>query len=185
MTERWRLVNGTELYDLDADPGQEFDVAAEHPQVVEDYRARYEAWWLSLEPVLDDTVRIGIGGPEDPVQLMSHDWHTEDRGTPWHQNHVRNGYVGNGPWAVQVEREGAYEITLRRWPEQLSRPMDSVHAAVAIGEVSQGKVIQPTATEASFLVRLPRGPAELLTTLRRSDGEEHGAYFAAVRWIEE
>jgi len=185
MTERWRLVNGTELYDLDADPGQELDVAAEYPQVVEKFRASYEDWWRSLEPVLGETVRIGLGGPEDPVHLMSHDWHTEDRGTPWHQNHVRNGYIGNGPWAVQVERAGEYEITLRRWPEQLSRPMDSVHAALTIGEVSEEREIQPTATEASFLVTLPEGPAQLLTTLRRSDGEEHGAYFASVRWVGE
>ena len=29
----------------------------------------------------------------------------------------------------------------------------------------------------------PGRPTELLTTLRRKDGTEHGAYFAAVRWL--
>src|SRR5262249_13095193 len=33
MTERWRLINGKELYDLRADPGQEQDVAGDHPRV--------------------------------------------------------------------------------------------------------------------------------------------------------
>ena len=185
MTERWRLVNGAELYDLDADPGQEHDVAAARPDVVGELRGRYEDWWRSLEPVLDDKVRIGLGGPEDPVRLMSHDWHTEDRGTPWHQNHVRNGYVGNGPWAVTVERAGAYEITLFRWPEHLARAMDAVHASVAIGGIERGRRLEPTATSASFTVHLPAGPADLLTTLRRTDGEEHGAYFASVRRVGE
>ena len=181
MTERWRLVNGNELYDVEADPGQERDVAAAHAEVVGDLRARYKGWWLSLEPALAGTVRIGLGGPEDPVRLMSHDWHTEDRGTPWHQDHVRNGYVGNGPWAVEVERAGEYEIRLFRWPEHLARPMEAVHASIAIGEVERAVEIEPSATSADFTVRLPAGPAELWTTLRRESGEEHGAYFASVR----
>ena len=185
MTDRWRLVNGAELYDVGGDPGQERDLAGTHPDVVADLRVRYEDWWTSLTPVLDGTVRIGLGGPEDPVRLMSHDWHTEDRGTPWHQNHVRNGYVGNGPWAVEVERAGTYEVALFRWPEHLARPMDAVHARIAVAGQAHEVALDPSATSARFRVRLPAGPAELLTTLRRSTGEEHGAYFASVSRVGE
>ncbi len=185
MTEDWRLVNGEELYDLDADPAQERDVAAEHPERVAELRARYESWWASLAPVFDDYVRIGLGGNENPVELMSHDWHTRDRGVPWHQDHVRDGYVVNGPWAVDVARAGEYEITLRRWPAQLKRAMDAVHASVAIGGESASVEVDASATRASFRLRLPPGPTELLTTLRRPDGTETGAYFASVRFLGE
>ena len=34
MTERWRLLSGKKLYDIEADPAQRKDVAADHPQVV-------------------------------------------------------------------------------------------------------------------------------------------------------
>ncbi len=183
MTEHWRLVNGTELYDIVADPAQAQDVAPQNPEEVAALRARYETWWRSLEPVFDDYVRIGVGGAENPVRLMSHDWHAEDRGVPWHQNHVRKGYIGNGPWALEVERAGEYEVTLFRWPAQLERAMDSVHAAVAIAGLEAGRELEPAATRASFRLRLPAGPTKLLTTLRRSDGEEHGAYFASVQWL--
>ncbi|MCP3915232.1 MAG: arylsulfatase [bacterium] len=185
MTERWRLVNGTELYDIALDPGQSRDLALEQPERVADLRAEYERWWKSLEPVFDDYVRIGLGGAENPTHLMSHDWHTRDQGVPWHQNHVRNGYVGNGPWAVDVERAGEYELMLHRWPAHLERAMDAVHAVVAVGDVSATKAIDPSATHAGFRLRLPAGPAELSTTLRRASGEEHGAYFASVRWLGE
>lgn len=185
MTDRWRLVNGTELYDLGSDPGQEHDVAPENERVVRELRASYEEWWTTLEPALEGTVRIGLGGLEDPVRLMSHDWHTQDRGTPWHQNHVRNGYVGNGPWAVEVERAGEYEIRLFRWPEHLARPMDAVSASIRIGAFERAQEVEPGAASASFRARLPAGPMELLTTLRRADGEEHGAYFASVSWVGE
>ena len=31
-------------------------------------------------PTFDDYVRIDLGGAQDPTHLMSHDWHTEDKG---------------------------------------------------------------------------------------------------------
>ncbi|MEM6570260.1 MAG: arylsulfatase [Planctomycetota bacterium] len=181
MTERWRLVNGEELYDVIADPGQASDVAGDHERVVAELRAAYERWWATLEPVLGETVHIHVGGAEDPVALMSHDWHTNDQGTPWHQNHVRNGYVGNGPWAVDVREAGRYEITLLRWPEHLERGMGATTAEIEIGGVERTMDIDPEAIRATFKVELPAGPTELLTTLTRTDGERHGAYFARVR----
>ena len=185
MTERWRLVNGKELYDVELDRGQRTDVASEHPQVVSALREAYEDWWSSLEPVMGETVRIGLGGAEDPVRLMSHDWHTEDRGTPWHQNHVRNGYLGNGPWALEVERGGRYELRLFRWPEQLARPMGCVLARVELAGASLEQGLEPDQPSASFEVELDPGPVDLLTTLRRESGEEHGAYFASIRYLGE
>jgi arylsulfatase A-like enzyme len=183
MTDRWRLVNGTELYDVQADPGQTDDLASVQAKVVRNLRERYDTWWRSLEPVFEQYVRIGIGGPENPVELMSHDWHTSDQGVPWHQNHVRRGYVVNGPWAVEVERPGEYEVALYRWPAHADMAMDTVHAAVEIGAEKAEMEVDPAATSASFRLRLPAGPTELLGTLRRADGVEHGAYFASVRWL--
>ncbi len=183
MQGDWRLVNGVELYDLHSDPQQVSDVAAEHPARVSDLRHRYEDWWSSLEPVLGEYVRIGLGGAENPVRLMSHDWHTSDQGVPWHQNHVRNGFVVNGPWMVDVERAGTYEVTLYRWPAQLERAMGAIHASVSTGVDSVGQRIETTATKASFRLSLKPGPCELKTTLRREDGTEHGAYFTSVRLV--
>lgn len=189
MTERWRLINGKQLFDIVADPGQRFDLAANHADVVAKLRKEYEGWWQSLTPQFDDYVRIEVGGAENPAELMSHDWHTNDRGTPWHQNHVRNGFIGNGPWAVEVARAGRYEITLRRWPEQLDRSMNCAHASLAIGAVQVDKDVDPAATHATFLVDLPAGPAMLRTTLlrvaaKRGGGKQHGAYFASVRALD-
>ncbi len=185
MTDRWRLVNGTELYDVVEDPGQATDIADVHAAVVTRLRAEYDAWWQSLMPVFDHYVRIGVGGLEDPVELMSHDWHTEGAAVPWHQNHVRQGLVARGTWAIAVERSGEYEVTLRRWPAQLNRAMDCVRAAISVGGVEEAMEIGSSAISAVFRVRLAAGSTELSTTFRRSSGEEHGAYFASVRWIEQ
>ena len=48
MTERWRLVNKTELYDIGSDPAQQFDAATSHPDIVRETA---------------DRVRIVVGRP--------------------------------------------------------------------------------------------------------------------------
>ena len=184
MTQRWRLVNGKQLFDMRLDPGQRDDVAAANEEVVARLREAYEGWWRTLEPTFDQYVRIDLGGAQNPTHMMSHDWHTEDKGTPWHQNHVRNGYVSNGPWAVDVAAAGRYRVTLRRWPAIEARAMDCVEASIEIGNVRAKQEVVPGDESASFEVTLPAGPAMLLTTLRRADGKEHGAYFAEVERLD-
>ena len=184
MTQRWRLVNGAQLFDMLLDPGQRDDVAAANEEVVARLRAAYEDWWRSLEPTFDQYVRIALGGAENPTHLMSHDWHTENKGTPWHQSHVRNGQVANGPWAVDVAAAGRYRVTLRRWPAVEARAMGCVHATVALGEVRAAEELQAGDRAATFELSLPAGEAMLLTRLRRVDGKEHGAYFVEVERLD-
>jgi len=43
--QRFRLVNNRELYDLGADPGETTNVIEQHPQVIAEMRAAYDAWW--------------------------------------------------------------------------------------------------------------------------------------------
>lgn len=50
--EQYRLVNNSELYDLYNDPGESEDVAAEHPEVVEQMRKAYDQWWSEARPLM-------------------------------------------------------------------------------------------------------------------------------------
>jgi arylsulfatase B len=76
MTERFRLINGEQLYDIEADPGQKVDVASNHPDTVKDLRGSYDKWWESLTPVFGDVVRIGIGADAVNTTVLSCDWRT-------------------------------------------------------------------------------------------------------------
>ncbi len=186
MTDRWRLVNGEQLYDMDADPSQASDVAMAEVNVVVQLRKAYDEWWSSLEAVNAETVRIGVGGPESPVRLMSHDWHEGQGGTPWHQNHVTKGHVSNGFWALDVLEEGRYDITLTRWPHHLEEAMGAEHAAITLtyaDGVVLGSNASPSVDDVSvtFQLQLKAGAVDLATLLRWPDGTEHGAYYAAIQ----
>ena len=182
MTDRWRLVNGQELYDIEADPGQQKDLAADHADVVGKLREAYEGWWKSLSRVFDGYVRIGIGAEAQPQSLLhAHDWHVTDGGCPWSQSAVRGGQMGNGFWAIDVVRTGTYEITLRRWPEQEPGSIEATKARLKIGDFDQQQPLDPAATEATFTVPLAAGPTQLETWLTLENGKTRGAYFVYIR----
>jgi arylsulfatase A-like enzyme len=181
MTQRWRLVDGKQLYDIQADPGQKTDIAADQPKVVEKLRSDYETWWASLKTDMEQTSRFVLGAEENPMTLTSHDWLMPTGQAAWNQNHVKRGDLINGPWAIEVKKAGEYEITLYRWPSYLNKEMDMTKARFTIGNIEITEDLLTTATKASFKVKLEAGPAMLQTWLTRPDGKEHGAYYVEVK----
>ncbi|QEG39083.1 arylsulfatase [Roseimaritima ulvae] len=125
MSQKYRLINGQELYDMTADPGQQKDIAKQHPEVVAEMRAFYDQWWAELEPTFSQTTEIYLGHPQHPVvSLTAHDW-IQGVNPPWHQGSIRAAnlkqrgskkLVHEGHWAVKALRDGKYRISLRRWP---------------------------------------------------------------------
>jgi arylsulfatase A-like enzyme len=186
LTERWRLMDGKELYDITADPRQKSDIAADHPDIVNRLRSEYETWWTSLKPAMDHTVRYVLGGDENPMTLNSHDWLMPgEKPAAWNQKHIQRGDLINGPWAVDVKQTGNYEITLHRWPKYLKKPMDVIAARLTIGGIDLSQTSEKSATASTFRVTLDAGPAMLQTWLTRPDGKQHGAYFVTVRRLVE
>ena len=151
MSDRWRLIDGTELYDMDADPGQKTDVAKQFPEQVKKMRDFYEQWWAELEPTFSQTTEISIGHPDiDKVTLTCHDWIGGEWAPPWSQAQVRwtgrlYGYSGKNVlkgdkkfdrhWAIKVETSGTYEISVMRWPEEANHP---IRASLPAGKAVPG-----------------------------------------------
>jgi hypothetical protein len=185
MTPRWRLVNGTELYDVQSDPGQTRDVAAANPQVVAQMTASYDAWWDSLSPVFDEYVRISLGADqENPAHLTCHDWHTDRDTVPWNHQTVSKDPAGNGFWAVNVVAPGTYEFHLRTRPAVAKAVIPTGTARLRIGDVDQSVSIDGTSTAARIIAVLKPGPQRLQTWLTTPDGAQRGAYFVEVELLD-
>ena len=135
MSQQFRLINGKELYDIKADPGQEKNIAKNKPNQVKKMRDFYDAWWAELQPTFAQTTEIYIGHPEAlTTTLTAHDW--LNTGPPWNQGHVRRGdaYDKNkamtqkqhkGHWAIKVIEDGTYEISAYRWPAEANHPISA------------------------------------------------------------
>lgn len=105
-TQRYKLVNGKELYDLVEDPGEQKDIAAAHPKIVTTLRRGYERWFRDVSSTRGYAPpRIYLGaGAENPVTLTRQDWRGPDAG--WSPSSL-------GYWEVKVTRSARYDVTLR------------------------------------------------------------------------
>lgn len=211
MTNRWRLVNQNQLYDMDTDPGQKQNVAEQFPRVVERLQDVYEAWWQELKPTFSQDCPIFLGDPaENPVRLTCHDWLAPHM-TPWNQLAIRRGASApraTGPWKVKVVSAGQYEISLRRWPREADAAIDAplppapdvpgerawrthpgtaipiTRAAIEIDGKTMEKKVTPGSKAVLFKVRLNKGTFDLKATFHTSDNQQLGAYYAYVKRLD-
>ena len=196
LWQNWRLVNGVELYDIHADPGQALDVAAKHADLVRRLRDRYEEWWSAVGGNLQDYQRITIGSDnENPTRLCSADW-------AWvfadNQVNIREGTTESGTWHVDVARRGPYRLTLRRWPEESGlgiaepapvmqgvdgslpegRALPAASAWLQAGPNEETETVPHSADHITFEMELSQGPTELRSWWRDSHGNQlAGAYY--------
>ncbi|MBM3859522.1 MAG: hypothetical protein FJ395_07730 [Verrucomicrobia bacterium] len=160
LHRNWRLVHGRELYDILADPSQQTDVAAQHPDLARALRAHYEKWWAAAAPGLRQYETMDIGSQQENLAVLtSIDW-LAPKLTPASQPFdirllgqtlVKEGSlpggrpqpVMNGFWNVRVVRDGMYRISLRRWPREADAPLaGSVSAYKGVdGSFPEGKAL--------------------------------------------
>jgi arylsulfatase len=189
MADKWRLINGKELYNIEKDPGQKQDIADKNPEMVERLTKAYEKWWAELEPLSREPAVIPVGNEhENPVHLTSR---------------------VNGAWRLEVEQAGEYEIVLSRWPREIDVPITSgmpsyqsvdikfaennnwlpegkalpiTQARMQVGPLERSQAISPTDTTISFTVSLKKGPTKLQTWFDDRTGKPIcGAYYVEVR----
>lgn len=164
---RFKLVNGKELYDLTADPGEKNDIAASQPEIARKLRGEYDRWFADVSATRNFAPpRIYLGTEhEDPVTLTRQDW----RGPKAAWSPQANGY-----WEVDVRKAGRYDITLR-----LLNPV-SGEARFRLGAAH---VTQPAAEAKEVVmknVELPAGPARLEAEIARESGAT-GVNYVDVR----
>jgi hypothetical protein len=202
LWNQWRLVADRELYDVESDPAQQNNVLTEHPDIVREMRRHYDSWWEGVAPEVNTFSRIALGnGSENPTLLSACEWSDVFLDQ---MAQVRRGEHKNGVWHVEVERDGQYELTLRRWPKEADTAISAgtpefqgvdgrypagvalpiVEARMKLGASDQSIAVGPKDKAVTFTVALKRGPTELQTWFYDKGGLELcGAYFVYVRLL--
>ncbi|MGJ8655260.1 MAG: arylsulfatase [Akkermansiaceae bacterium] len=124
MTQDWRLLNGSKLYQISKDPAQKKNVAKEHPERVKAMRQSYEDWWASMEKSFAEGAPFHLGENPKPLQLTAHDL-VGTGGTSsvaWNQRYIREGKLtginkdGAAYWQLKVTKPAEYTFKLSRYP---------------------------------------------------------------------
>jgi arylsulfatase A-like enzyme len=143
-TERYKLVNGAELYDLAADPGEQRNIAAERPELTAELDRAYRQWWREVTAERGfGLLPIQIGhAAENPVAVAMH--HARATGglkfegvrdfgrLGFHPVGVDGDWVTNWKstadslaWELEVTRGGRYEISA-----EMRRPVSDAGSRV-------------------------------------------------------
>lgn len=200
LWKRWRLLEYDQLYDLDGDPHQDRNVIDEHPDVAAKMREHLDAWWDGVKNTVNEPSRVVIGADaENPTMLSACEWFDVfvDQ-----QRQVRVADEKFGVWHLDVAAPGDYAIELRRYPREADLPINAAveatrvtdgryaagralaasEARLRIGREAHAMKLANDAKEATFRVKLTKGPVELQTLFVDADGNELcGAYYAYVR----
>jgi arylsulfatase A-like enzyme len=196
--KEWRLVHGTELYDIKADRAQKNDVSAKHPDIAKKMKDHYEKWWTELEPLSSTFVATTLGSKQQPLTpLTSSDWQDIYADNAGHVSQAVGGPRG-GVWHVDIAAAGTYEIALRRWPREIDLPLTAARgdakskalpvasASVAIqGKTKSAKATDKNAKEIVLHVALEPGRTTMQAWFQDADGADlAGAFYAYVRRVQ-
>ena len=182
LTERWRLVNA-ELFDVQVDPGQERNVASQHPEVMKSLSGKYEEHFKDVASHGGELTPFIVGSPEEnPTRFTTRDWHYTDGGIIWKVSLVEdNNLFVNGYWAIDAHSAGQYEFRISRYPRDLEKPMGAIEARIKIGDTNDSLKLDPDETFAKFVVDLKEGPTILQTWLTdEQTNNQRGAYYIEV-----
>lgn len=202
MDDNWRLIKGSELYNIAEDPGQKNDIAEAYPDKVAEMNAFYENWW---EDVIKETKFsvINLGTRKTDV-LTCHDARTIDFYPPWNQQMIRNGKpMEPAPFTVNFVESGTYRFHLRRWPSESGlalgaelndgkpetlytapiadgNPMKFKKAYLKIADKNVDVSVDNNATAAVLEMEVPQGQTELLAYFDMEDGTPCNAFYIDV-----
>ncbi|MDF1814682.1 MAG: arylsulfatase [Verrucomicrobiales bacterium] len=182
LTEQWRLVDGS-LYDIEKDPGQTQDVAADHPAIMAELDDAYQKWWTDVMAHEAAYTRFVIGEDEEnPTSFTVRDWHPTEGRVIWKKDQLSDDELFiNGFWELDIRRPGRYRFTLSRYPDDDLRAIGASRARIRLGEIDRELKLNPADQTAVFALDLAPGPARLQTWLTDArSGKPRGAYHITV-----
>ncbi len=200
LWKRWRMLQDSELYDLESDPLQRLNVIHEHPKIAAKMSAHLDAWWSEVESIANEPQAIIIGSDaENPLMLSACEWLDVfvDQ-----QAQVREGVGKNSYWMLEVAEAGEYELELRRWPKEANASITEAlpamksaepkwsgpgvalpvtGARIQVGRETQSKTVEERDSGIRFTFQLEKGPVRLYTWFDRAFRDPiSGAYFVYV-----
>jgi arylsulfatase A-like enzyme len=205
MKGPWRLIGKKELYNLATDRHQDKNIIAEQPGVAAELQEAFDSFWSDVSPLQDNNGIVIVGSEaENPLTLTPSTW---AKTYMVDNENVRRGSNKNDFWNVIVQRDGDYELSLRRWPSELNLPLTApcppsqyndvycygpetapgvalpiAEARIQVGshKASQ-KISNDDQAAVTFKLKLAAGPVRMQTWFYDKEGKSlGGAYYLTI-----
>ena len=164
LWKKWRLVDGKELYDVAADPGQKKNIYDQHPDVVRTLRDHYQRWVTRVTPVMGQKNYVSVGTPREVTTWLSSCNWTGSYADNW-GNLARQNTPGH--WNLKVEAGGDYRVSMYMFHPEANVPLNGSLRAVPPRPVAQARLLvggkattvptSPGDTHVTFDIRLKKG----------------------------
>ena len=204
IKDKWRLVNGNELYDIEKDRMQITNLADRHPEIVKALLAKNAEFLKETKKNYAytefPTAIVGNPGQEKIKLTIQHA--IGDDLPIWKSEQVAEGNKNqNNTHPIQIEREGRYKISCRRWPEENPGPILGIpeknpknwftyksispeKVRLQVGNQILEKEINPEDEEVYFEVYLEKGKTFLVNDFVEGS-EKYGVYYSYVTFLGE
>lgn len=204
VKDKWRLVNGKKLYDVEKDPAQKKDLAAQYPELVQSLLRQNEAFLAKakLNPQYNEFPAFVIGNEaQREVKLTIQHAIGEAPGF-WKCEQVAAGLESeNNRHSLEIDRAGKYLIECRRWPKECSGPIlgvprenpknwftyETISPKKVRIEIANQIIEKPVGASdeaVSFTVTLDKGKT-LLTNDFIEGKKTYGVYYTYITYLGE
>ncbi|MDO5977918.1 arylsulfatase [Flavivirga spongiicola] len=206
MNGDWRLIHGTELYNISEDPGQKTNVAEQYPKRVMEMNTFYQNWWSQVIKETKHSI-INLGTTDAVDVITCHDAHTTDQYPPWNQTQIRKGKTMKpAPFLVNFVKSGTYRFHLRRWPVESKlalgaevkdsipstsfanaringKAMKFVKAHLEVANQKKTIKVDNNSESAILEVEVPQGKTKLFAYFDMENGEQSNAFYINVEKV--
>lgn len=203
IKEQWRLVNGTQLYDINKDRMQMHDISGQHPGLVKemlDHNSAFVSRAKSNSEYQEFPAFVVGNSTQPEIKLTIQHAIGEDRGF-WKSEQVAEGLKNkNNTHAIEVETAGRYRISCCRWPRECPGPILGIprenpknwfryqaispqKVRIQIANQIHEKPISQADEEVVFEVNLEQGKTFLVNDFMEGK-ERYGVYYTYIELLE-
>lgn len=202
MDDKWRLVNGNQLFNIANDRHQDKNLVKEYPGVVEGLLEKNNKFLQKTKTYPEyNEMPVNVVGDKVQPEITLTIQHAIGEGPGiWKAEQVAEGMKNpNDTHALKVETDGSYEIRCCRWPKECPGPVWGIPSTnpknlytyktikpekvrIKIANQILEKKVDGDQNAVVFNVHLEKGKTFLVNDFIEGK-EKYGVYYTYVRFI--
>jgi len=191
ILDNWRLVSGTELFDINNDPAQEHTI--ENQDKSDELREQYLNWHNRVSGVFEEEYCFIYSDsfsstPFVTMDLLPDGFNVKPKSV-WNQSAVKKGVYDLGVWNIEFLEEGLYTFRLCRLPgeafdssndKKKSKDLEIVSASVSIDGQKYAESTDYVDGQFTMEVNVSKGKHKVSANFIDKNGLYFSAYYLYI-----